>query len=635
MTAALSWPYVTRLRDAVVDEGDPYLVAWILWWDYYQTFNDPLNLFHANTFYPYRYTLTFSEHSYGIALLFFPLFALGFRPLTVHAVAIFFGFATCGYGAFRLGRTLTGSDAVGWVAGIIFAFIPYRFHILSQVTYLFSPWIPLLMEALVLFARSPTRRRAVWLGVAFFMSGLTSISWFTLSLVPLALSAALLVARYPPLARDRDFWRRGAIALGVASFALLPFMWPYYIASKMYGFKRGIEEVKAHSALPIHWLSAERRNKLWSTFGANIQPIARFELFPGLLPLLLSLAAVLIVGPPDACAQAEVEGRHPRRRLLTRLDALAVAALVVAVVATGYEDAAWLSAFPFSIITADRALLLCLIAFVARLSIAYPNFLRRGENENLIATIRSTRRSEAYWLASLWAVIGFCYSLGLNFFFYRLLYDLFPLFKSMRVVSRGAMFGYLGLAVLAGLGTVKLAEIIARRYPRVPPRAVATVVCGLLLFELNAAPLEFMRGDVFPDSVTLRLKETPMRGGIVVLPAGPDFNHRYMLRAADHRRPLIVGTSGFVSPYEDQIEALTRRGAIPTEFLDLLEQIPASYLVVRNDSLKPEWRVEYEAFLTRASASGRLRFIGRFDGRDDLYVVTKTEPDVRAPDEQR
>src|SRR5216110_3493967 len=68
LTSVLTWPYVTRLRDAVVDPGDPYLVSWILWWDYHQTFADPLNLFHSNVFYPLRYTLAFSENSYGIAL---------------------------------------------------------------------------------------------------------------------------------------------------------------------------------------------------------------------------------------------------------------------------------------------------------------------------------------------------------------------------------------------------------------------------------------------------------------------------------------------------------------------------------------------------------------------------------------
>src|SRR5215218_9583778 len=219
LTAALTWPYVTQLRDAVVDPGDPYLISWIMWWDYHQTFHDPLNLFHSNTFYPLRYTLAFSEHCYGLALLFFPLYALGMRPLTVLSVSEFLAFALSGYGAYRLGRTLTGSEGVAWVAGIVFAFVPYRFHLMSQAMYLFSAWIPLTFEALVLFARRRTRGRAAWLGVAFFMLGLTTVSWFALALVPLALAAALLATRHG-LWRERDFWRRGAAAVGVASLAL-------------------------------------------------------------------------------------------------------------------------------------------------------------------------------------------------------------------------------------------------------------------------------------------------------------------------------------------------------------------------------------------------------------------------------
>ena len=34
-----------HLRDAVSDPGDPYMIAWTLWWDYHQTFHDPLHLF--------------------------------------------------------------------------------------------------------------------------------------------------------------------------------------------------------------------------------------------------------------------------------------------------------------------------------------------------------------------------------------------------------------------------------------------------------------------------------------------------------------------------------------------------------------------------------------------------------------
>ena len=626
-TAALSWPYINYLRDAVVDPGDPYLVSWVLWWDYHQTFTDPLHLFHANLFYPLRYTLAFSEHSYGIALLFFPLFALGVRPLTVHAVAMFFGFATCGYAAFRLARTLTGSNGAAWTAGIIFAFVPFRFGMMSQLTYLFSMWIPLLFEALVLFARERSRKRAAWLGFAFFMSGLTCISWFTLSLVPLAFSAAILLTRYR-LWREGQFWRRSAVALGFAAIALLPFMLPYYFVSKLYGFKRRIEEVKANSALPIHWLSVESRNKLWSGMGENIPYGFRFKLFPGLLPILLSLAVVLLVEPLETYVSRTGSESPSRERWVATLDLVVVVTLALSILAVGFDDAASFHGF-FKHVTSERALAALTVATIVRLCLAYPTFLRRGENANLIDTLRSERRSDAFWLAVTWTIVGFSYSLGWNFFFYRICYDLLPMFRSMRVPVRGAMFAYLGLAILAGLGAKRLAELAANRRSRFRPAATFAVVCVLLLFELNAAPLRFMRGDVYPDAVTLRLKETPMRGGLVVLPAGADFNHRHILRSADHQKPLIVGTSGFNSPYEDQIEAATRAGAISDQFLDLLEKIPASFVVVENHLIAPERRVDYETFLARALIAGRLRYVNRFDGHDDLYAVVKTEPLVR------
>jgi hypothetical protein len=116
LTGVMTWPWILHLRDAVADNGDPYMIAWTLWWDFHQTFHNPLHLFDANVFYPYRYTLAFSENDYGIALLCFPLFAMGLRPLTVSAIATFFGFAFSGYGAFRLTRTLTGSNASAWLA---------------------------------------------------------------------------------------------------------------------------------------------------------------------------------------------------------------------------------------------------------------------------------------------------------------------------------------------------------------------------------------------------------------------------------------------------------------------------------------------------------------------------------------
>ena len=622
LTSAMTWPYVTRLRDAVAGPGDPYLVSWIMWWDYHQTFTDPLNLFQANILYPYRYTLAFSEHCYGLTLPFFPLFALGFRPLTVHAVAMFFGFALSGYGAFRLARTLTNSNGAAWVAGVVFAFIPYRFNLMAQLVYLFSMWIPLLFEAFILFVRARTRKRAAWLGFTFFMTGLTTISWLLLAIVPLVVWGAILLTRHV-LWRDRNFWRRSAAALGVASLALTPFLVPYYIVSRLYGFKRRIDDVQAHSAHPINWLVAEGRNRLWHGFGAQFPDAAKFQMFPGLLAPLLVLGELLLSGSDHQTRTTKTAA--PAVKVLRVLDATIIFFLALAIVAVGYDRAPDFYRL-FEIITSELALSLLSVAVIVRLCIAYPRFLRR-DSSNLIETIRSERRTDAFWLGVILAVVGFMYSIGWNFFFYRILYDFMPGFKSMRAPMRGAVFAYLGIALLAGLGSIRISRLVSQRLPR---SLVYAVLCGLLLVEFNPVPLYFIRGDIFPDRVTLRLKSTPMRGGIAYLPAGVDYNTRYMLRAADHEKPLITATSGFDPPYVDQIQTMTRAGAISQQLMTVLEAIPASYLVVENELIPLERQPDFAGFLGKAVTSGRLRFINRFDEQHDLYAVVKTEPETKS-----
>jgi len=267
-------------------------------------------------------------------LLFFPLYALGIRPLTVQGLATLLGFAFSGYGAFRLGRTLTGSAGAGWVTGIAFAFVPYRFGQMPHVNYLFSGWIPILLEALVLFVRERSRKRAAWLGASFFMNGLSVVHWLVLTLIPLALTGLFLAFRNGA-ERDRTGLKRGALALGIAGIALLPFLIPYQQAAKLYGFTRTADDAMHYSALPKDWMDVDASNRIWRGFSEWPAPGER-RLFPGLLLLLLPLAAVLLsrAVPGDPSPTGPTPPPDPRvRRLLRWLDGISVAAGMLAVFA--------------------------------------------------------------------------------------------------------------------------------------------------------------------------------------------------------------------------------------------------------------------------------------------------------------
>jgi hypothetical protein len=639
LTVVMTWPWILHIRDHASDAGDPYLNSWIMWWDFHQTFHSPLHLFDGNIFFPYRYSLAFSEHNYGIAMLFFPFYALGLRPLTAQGIATLLGFTFSGYGAFRLSRTLTGSIGAAWIAGIAFAFVPYRFGHASHVNYLFSAWIPLLLEALVLFLRERSRKRAIWLGVAFFMNGLSVIHWLILTLIPLAATALLLAFRHG-IERDRPGIKRGALALGVAGLALLPFLLPYQKVAKLYGFTRGASETLQLSALPKDWLNVDPWNRTWRGFAEWPVPGERC-LFPGLLLLLLPVAGVLL-------SRAEVARPVPRDsaapdpgtlRLLPWLDGVAVVAGTIALFAaspTGIHVHAGRTEI-FRASEPWRALALFAGALVVRWWIAYPKALPVVRGRNLPESLGLIRRSDAILVGGVWVVFGFFGSLGLNFPFHRLLFEAVFVFRGIRAPARWAMIAYLGLALLAGVGAKALADAWRQRRPgsRFAGLVFALAALGIL-FEDRAAPLPLIRGEADPDEVTRFLKATPMKGGLVELPSGtPEYgNYRAVLRAADHEKPLVTAVSGFTPPIVRMIHEKENRNPIPDDLLDLLEGVPTSYLLVRESWLSPETRGPYRAWLARSLASGRLIFVRRFDGRvrNDLYAVVKNEPDAKALD---
>jgi hypothetical protein len=640
LTAIMTWPWILHLRDWVPDVGDPYAISYLMWWDYHQTFHDPLNLFHATFFYPYRYALAFGEFDYGVSLLFFPLFAIGVRPLTVYSIAAFLSFPFMAYGTFRLARTLSGSRGLAWVAGIVIAFLPFRFHHLSHLHLIFAGWIPLVFEALVLFARKRTWRRAIWLGVAFLMNGLTCTTWLILIVLPLGVSAMMLLTRNAAW-NDKKFWLRGGVTMVAAVLLLLPFLLPLRRVAAQHGLVRSADEVMHYSARPINWLTSDERNRVWRGFGAA-GLTTEMVLFPGLLAPLLALAAFLLAKPGRPGEEESSQKNSSQWIILALLDVIAVLAGVVIILSLGYEVFRF-RLFGNTLITArgpDHALIILTLAVFVRCLAAYPRLLRTAlsHDRNLVETIRSPDRSELFGHALVWTVIGFAGSFGLNFFFYRFLYEFVPVFKGMRVATRWGMICYVGLALLAGLGAKRFAAVVAERWPRYGRAATYTVIIVAILFELHVAPLKMIPGEINADEMTLFLKQQKMSGGMIELPIG-DSDHVYMLRAADHGHPIVNGSYSFVPALQRELRQLSSAEPIADRFLDLLEENRVSYITVHNSLLSPQTRKEVADFLKRETDLRRLRFIKSFaptaretsenEGwRNEVYAVTKIEPDA-------
>ena len=132
LTAGMTWPQARR-PGLVSDLGDPLLSIWRLAWVADQVVRDPVHLFDANIFYPERHTLAYSDAMLVPALAAAPLFWAGLHPVHIYTLVLLAAFALSDAAMCALVGSLTGSRGAGVVAGILFAFCPYRFDHYSHL----------------------------------------------------------------------------------------------------------------------------------------------------------------------------------------------------------------------------------------------------------------------------------------------------------------------------------------------------------------------------------------------------------------------------------------------------------------------------------------------------------------------
>jgi len=635
LSVFMTWPLARTLTTSVSDPGDPYLNAWILEWNYWATFHQPLDLFHAKVLHPARYALAFSENMYGIALIMFPFYALGLGPLTVYNIAFLLGFAFSGYGAYVLGRTLTGSWAAALTGGVFFAFVPFRFDHLSHIQLLWAGWLPLLLAAFIHMARRPTWRRALLVGACFVMNALSNIHFFLFGGVALGLSVIIVLI----LARERrSFLLRFSTVMILSLLILLPFLLPYRQASKLYNMKRGHGENLAGSATWQDWLSAASQSRVYADLG-DYQREPERKLFPGLLSLAMVASALLLVRRRDLMRDAswlapvDAPPRRYERVTLRILDFSMLAAVIFLYLGLIGVDvdltALRASANPL------RAFSWFIVLLFVRLVASYPTFGESAERGSLRSTVVSSRFPVEIWITGLWVVVGLFASLGLNGFFHRFLFDNFEVFRSIRTPARWSMIAYTGMSGLIAVGVLPFLRAQDRRWKWV---ATAALILAFT-FELRPKAFTWYQSVTTYPPVYSWIRDIPLRGAVVELPLTDDGPREvvYQLAATVHHKPLINGVSGFETDMHQKVVRLAATTPIVPEFITELEIMGASLIVVHVDDLKDR-EMATRDWLKENLASGRLVFVRRFDHGwrgDYVFAVPRNEPAAvawRAPD---
>jgi hypothetical protein len=300
VAVAMTWPLVLHLGSVVPrDVGDPLAIAWQPAWGGHALLHQPVDFFDANRFWPIDDSLAFGDALIGYA----PAGLIGDGPkdaIVRYDLLFIFSYALAFFGAYLLARELGIGPAGAAVAGMAFAFAPFRLEQDGHMQVIASGGVPL---SLAFGVRGIRLRQPWWLFAAWLVAAWQVSLGFVLGL-PFAygLAGACLLATIVWLLRGRPPIPRrmlvgglaGAIAfVGICGYIARPYL---EISDEFPEAKRELDEVAGFSGPLTVFITAPGENFVWgdATEGVreDLENIPEKTLFPGALILVLALVGL-------------------------------------------------------------------------------------------------------------------------------------------------------------------------------------------------------------------------------------------------------------------------------------------------------------------------------------------------------
>jgi hypothetical protein len=559
---AATWPLARGIaRDVPADLGDPVFVMWALARNCEQMlailrgdFSRLATFFDANIFHPAPLTLAYSEHFIVQSVQVLPMWVLTGNPILCYNLLYLSTFVLSGLGAYLFVRELSGNPRAAFVAGVLFAFAPYRFPQSSHLQVLSSQWMPFTLYAFHRYFASiaalPASRGGRWpplLGAAAALTAQNlSCTYYLMFFSPFVAAYVVWEIWRRGLWGRRGLWLQLAAAAVVVGALTLPVLLPYAMVQEQLQIARGRGELSMYAADVYSYATAMREQILWGSI-ARVFPKPEGDLFPGLVAVLLAL-----VGAVTWRRDAAGAGYSAVTKLAWTLLAAAALHLVAAGATLLYRRLAFDAALFTLRVTDIDSLLLRAAVLTALAAVVSPGCRRR-----IGAFMRTRGLFVLALFVAMWLSLGTApQTLGRPLSLtgvYELLYSYVPGFGGLRVPARFNMIAVLMLAVLGGYGAAALSRW------RWAPAALSILTTAFFAeslvrpFPINgmgtlhdlAMPEARVYRPARAPAVYHRLAQEP---AIVLaeLPLGQtDYDIRAMFYSMVHRGRLLNGYSGF------------------------------------------------------------------------------------------
>jgi hypothetical protein len=291
LSVLMTYPLVREIQGALPNDlGDPLLVAWALGWDADRLRHGLQGIWDAQNFYPYLRTLTYSEHFLGIAVFSAPVQWLSGNPIFAYNFAFLFSYVVAGCGMYWLTVSITGNRLAAIVAGLAFAFVPYRVAAVPHLHVLTFGWMPVGLLALHRYLASGSRTALLGFVVAFLLQGLSNLYFLYFFALPVS------VVVMAGLFRQQRPIRRMLVELGLAGVVILLVLTPVGLAYSQthadLGFERSRASMVSLSADVVSYIQVSPRLTVWGDVLTRGR--AEGQLFPGFMLLGLAASGLLV-----------------------------------------------------------------------------------------------------------------------------------------------------------------------------------------------------------------------------------------------------------------------------------------------------------------------------------------------------
>jgi hypothetical protein len=291
LTIAMTWPQAAHLSTRVYDSDDPLLSVWRLSWIAHILPQDPLEIFNGNIFHPEKRTLAYTDAVLLQGLAAAPLIWTGVPRVAAYNILLLLSSALSGWAMWRYALHLTGNNAGAILAGIVFAFVPYRFDHIHHLELQATVFLPL---TLLFFDRAVVSgsKRDAWLTMGAFVAQVYSGIYYSVFLATALIPIAGLRLWWSAPAARASFIRSITPAVIVALVAVSPYAIAYELNRESLGVRLDTD-IQLYSATWRNYFATPGTNVLYGSTRSLGMP--ERLLFPGVLAIVLAIVGLLTI----------------------------------------------------------------------------------------------------------------------------------------------------------------------------------------------------------------------------------------------------------------------------------------------------------------------------------------------------